>query len=576
MEVKSYLLEEQIDMQACLSAIAPEEMECQSLLVEMYGVNIDTREFLWNAKQVQKKFPKAHIIGGASDAVISGGNGKGEGLSLTFVKFEATEIDLFTMLVEENETTPAKDICLNWLNKRHDLVALHVLAIGHVNAALRIFDDKITVPVFGGLLGNTDYGKKNGYLYVDGEFLDHAILVVALCSQKLSVRVEKSSGWQALGPTMTVTGLKDPYTIAELDGQNISKIYDHYIGTIEDELFIVKSLSFPLMLHKHGELIERHPFNCNADGSFDFGASFHPGDRVQLGYGNPDKVIQAVQKMQLGMADFQPQGLFLSDCLARWFLLEGKMDSELKNCRQMAPSFGFYGYGEIMRRHNNMQMYNMTLVLAGLKEESTGSRSYVQFLPDHIPMTRNQRFLTHLVHLIDTTTSELEALNERLNHLANTDALTGLYNKGQLEDLLARALSSRERKARNFSLMMIDLDDFKNVNDHFGHDIGDYVLKSLSTVIKAQKRSTDVAGRWGGDEFMMMMETDGHGAKRVAERIKKSLALYALPDGNHITLSIGIAAALPGDTPETLFKRADQALYLAKNTLGKNAIIIKT
>ena len=575
MEVTSYLLEEEEELEACLAAIEPEEMECHDLLVQIFSVSMKKKEFVHVTGLIKKKFPRAKVIGGKVAACISGGRGMDSGISLTFMRFMSSEVHLFGLRLDDNERAIGKDTCMDWLEGRKDLAALEVLTIGHINTLSSIFAGKIWVPLFGGLLGDSTGGKE-GFIYCDGEILKHGLLLVALCGQHLQVHVERSSGWLPLGPLMTITKVNGPYIVSELDGQPFEHVYSHYIGDLEGETFLDKSLLFPIVLHRESGLIARHPLLCHEDGSAEFGAGFQVGDLVQFGYGNPQHVIHDTQEMQQRMAEFHPQGLFLADCLARWLLMEGNVESELKNCRLIAPSFGFYGYGELVHGRSSMMLHNMTLVLAGIKETDTEELHLrAQFMPDHIPLTRQQQYLSHLVHFVQQTTSELEALNGLLGRKAQTDDLTGLYNKGQIESILQEAIKQEAKNPRGVCLMMIDADNFKHINDHFGHDTGDVALKTIAQVLTEHVRNSDAVGRWGGDEFWVILrETDGEGASNVAARIKESLAQYHLPDGSNYSLSIGITAAIKGDTQETFFHRADQALYQAKATPGKNATVV--
>lgn len=575
MEVTSYLLEEEEELEACLSAIEPEEMECHDLLVQIFSVSMTQEDFARVSGLIKASFPQAKVIGGKVDVCISGGRGSSNGISLTFMKFMSSEANLCVLHLDDEERAIEEDACMAWLEKQEDLAAIQVLTIGHISAMSELFGGKILVPLFGGLLGDS-IGGKEGFIYCDGEVLKHGLLLVALCGPKLRVQVERSSGWQPLGPLMTITRVNGPYIVSELDGQPFEVMYDHYIGSVAGETFLDKSLLFPIVLHRESGLIARHPLRCREDGSAEFGAGFAVGDLVQFGYGNPQHVIYDTQEMQQRIAEFHPQGLFLADCLARWLLMEGNVESELKNCRLIAPSFGFYGYGELMHGRSSMILHNMTLVLTGIREEDTEElRPKARFVPDHIPLTRQQQYLSHLVHFVQQTTSELEALNGLLGHKAQTDALTGLYNKGQIESLLQEIMKQEARSPRGVCLMMIDADNFKHINDHFGHDTGDVALKTIADVLKEQVRTSDAVGRWGGDEFWVILrETDGEGAAHVAARIKAGLAAYHLPDGTKYSLSIGIAAAIKGDTQETFFRRADQALYQAKRTPGKNATVV--
>lgn len=156
---------------------------------------------------------------------------------------------------------------------------------------------------------------------------------------------------------------------------------------------------------------------------------------------------------------------------------------------------------------------------------------------------------------------------------ADTDGLTGLLNRRAFEELLEKQLNRASSGAIELSLLLVDLDNFKGMNDEFGHLAGDTVLRKVSGVLRRSVRSTDALARFGGDEFAVLLNSDEPGqANTVAERVRQNLIhLRHLPGGRRLTASLGVANVLPGDTPLLLMERADRALYHSKN-LGKNRL----
>ena len=162
--------------------------------------------------------------------------------------------------------------------------------------------------------------------------------------------------------------------------------------------------------------------------------------------------------------------------------------------------------------------------------------------------------------------------------MAITDALTGLYNRHYLNTHLGNVVKQALKNGKHLALMIMDMDHFKSVNDTYGHDVGDMVLKQLATLIIQQSRSSELAARFGGEEFVVMMpETDPVSALAAANRMRETIeaASFIIDDAGTVlkkTVSIGVASLHPdGDSAESLLKRADEALYEAKHG-GRNQV----
>ena len=166
----------------------------------------------------------------------------------------------------------------------------------------------------------------------------------------------------------------------------------------------------------------------------------------------------------------------------------------------------------------------------------------------------------------------------QLRELASRDPLTGLFNRRRFNDVLQRSFSEAARYQTDLSCIMLDLDDFKAVNDEFGHDAGDEVLLLTASTVSAQLRSSDAAARFGGDEFIILLPQTGADparvlGERIVEQFRREAAKHAR--SRHLTMSMGIASALSLEAsgPEALLKAADRAMYQAK-AAGKNCIIV--
>jgi diguanylate cyclase (GGDEF)-like protein len=165
-----------------------------------------------------------------------------------------------------------------------------------------------------------------------------------------------------------------------------------------------------------------------------------------------------------------------------------------------------------------------------------------------------------------------------LQTLASIDPLTGLYNRRQFENLAHAELSRSQRHLRPCAFLMIDIDHFKLVNDTYGHEMGDWVLKMVATILLSAKRDADVVARYGGEEFVIMLpETTLAAAATVAERIRSKVFANALTIAESelsLTISLGISAATASSSGvESILRHADRALYEAKQT-GRNRVCI--
>ena len=163
-----------------------------------------------------------------------------------------------------------------------------------------------------------------------------------------------------------------------------------------------------------------------------------------------------------------------------------------------------------------------------------------------------------------------------LARLAYTDALTSIANRRQMELYISSEILREQRYGRAFSVILIDIDNFKIVNDNYGHDVGDRVLKNLAEALQSRTRASDHVGRWGGEEFVIVTpETDLAEACALAEHICNYIRNAVLLDGYPLTLSLGVASFQIGDSVTSLIKRADEALYEAKKT-GKDRVSSKS
>jgi diguanylate cyclase (GGDEF)-like protein/hemerythrin-like metal-binding protein len=172
--------------------------------------------------------------------------------------------------------------------------------------------------------------------------------------------------------------------------------------------------------------------------------------------------------------------------------------------------------------------------------------------------------------------NDMRVKNRLLENLAMKDELTGVYNRHYLDQTLHAEMERQDRYSMPLSLIMIDIDHFKLINDNFGHDVGDIVLTEIAHRISNGIRETDVLFRWGGEEFFILMpHTEISGAALLADKLRIMVSSVPINPVGIISASFGVAERSKGEPRNDVFRRIDQALYRAKNG-GRNRVEIQT
>jgi diguanylate cyclase (GGDEF)-like protein/PAS domain S-box-containing protein len=181
----------------------------------------------------------------------------------------------------------------------------------------------------------------------------------------------------------------------------------------------------------------------------------------------------------------------------------------------------------------------------------------------------------HLSELLGVTRdiTEKVRLRDQIQKLSETDKLTRLYNRVKLDDALLKAFERALKTGEAFSMIMLDVDFFKRINDQFGHQAGDAMLVELAEILQHSIRSRDIVGRWGGEEFLFILpETNEKGAMVVADKIRAAVGKHRFARPERVTVSLGVSTYRGGDSaPDVIVARADQALYEAKRR-GRNQV----
>lgn len=237
---------------------------------------------------------------------------------------------------------------------------------------------------------------------------------------------------------------------------------------------------------------------------------------------------------------------------------------------------------EVPENETSRYVYVILLTSRGQKQDivdglTAGADDYITKPFDRDELMVRIRAGERVIHLEDS----LAAKNAELAQMALVDGLTGISNRRDFDDKFHKIAEQARRGGRPFSIIMIDLDRFKALNDSLGHEAGDDALRSVAGLLCGSIRSSDYVFRYGGEEFVCLLpDTDSEGARYVAERLRRtveegSLANPGNPPSNLLTVSVGLATYEPfsGPSPEGVLPLADQALYRAKSE-GRNRVVV--
>ncbi|MCU7841110.1 MAG: diguanylate cyclase [Candidatus Thiodiazotropha sp. (ex Troendleina suluensis)] len=186
----------------------------------------------------------------------------------------------------------------------------------------------------------------------------------------------------------------------------------------------------------------------------------------------------------------------------------------------------------------------------------------------------NKDELGYLIHWFNKLSETLEHDYSKIQKLSITDKLTQLSNRAHSDEFLRRQLAHSNENRRKLVVIITDIDHFKSINDRYGHLAGDHVLRDFSTILKQCTRVQDFIGRWGGEEFIIVMPDVGlEQAIKNAERLRLTIERHDFGEVGQVTASFGISYGIDGDTQEGLMNRTDQCLYKAKQQ-GRNQIVV--
>ena len=563
-----------------------EDVSYKSILFHIYTIKFDEDQIHLVQEMILDVFPNALIGGTSSNGDICDGHLAEYGLVLSVSVFESTDVKVNLFDCTPGEETAVGTAIRNVIDSTPGIKAAEILITLKSITSHMVLDEvekcNENVKIFGGGSAAEDISDSNTKVISNDTVCTSGALLITYSGPDLHVSIKHALGWKPLGKDLTVTKIEGK-RLYELDKIPAGKIYSRYLDIKADETFFANILEFPIMSIQHGFEVLRLPFSCDTeDDSILLAADVPLGSTVNLSYGDPSVIKGDVNNMFHKVQKFAPQAIFLYSCGVRRLYWKYLINKETGIFSTIAPVSGFYSSGEIMRMDKYLIEHHVTLIAISMREGGEAEANPTGVGDKKIEMTEEQKMhgqlsmVRRLANFINVTSAELRAANEELQKVADSDALTGLYNRRMMDRLLATGIDHSNKFNVNLILGIIDIDDFKEINDTFGHDSGDLVLKTIASVIREEivDKNAGFCGRWGGEEFTFMISKSNiDEAKDVVEILRKRVAKTYFEGIGNRTISIGMTMHIKGENTEDLFKRADDALYEAKGT-GKNKICI--
>ena len=542
------------------------------IVFQIYSELIDKEKIENICSIIENALPQAEYFGCSTNGNIIGGEFSGCDISIVCTVFEYPSTKMMFRqydLSAETSDSVTGDI-LRIIDENPWVKAVELVTTIR-GMSMTGFCDNLSmaredIQIFGGGAFALDINNLSACVFSkSGGFSQGGVVFWLLGGEDLAVDSTYVTGWKPLGKVFHVTR-SEGSRLYELDGAPAYDVYYKYLNIKNDERFFSHTLEFPFFYKLHGINILRAPTASLEDGSLIMTSDMESDVFAQLAYGDPGTILDSVREEGARIRDFRPESVQIFSCAARRsFWGNTEISKESKPFGGIAPTSGFYTSGEFLRTGKYVNQHNVTMVLVGMREGLADDQPAKTLEIDDSEFTGNMALINRLANYINAAFVELEESAVR-------DGLTKLFNRAEIQ----RRINERLVSGEPLSLVMIDIDNFKSVNDTYGHNEGDNVIVGLANMLKegiASHGSPASAGRWGGEEFMVLLPEGIDSAIDAARDMCSLFSEKNFPLAGHRTISIGVTEAREDDTLDKLLIRVDSALYDAKHG-GKNRFVV--
>lgn len=549
------------------------------LLVQAY-ISGDSKPWITALQQVIARcIPTAVVVGMTSYGQIEQGVIKQQGMSVFITEFAKSNLSQSLLRADANETE--KIAALKQLLQPDTKVLLvhsSDLLSRHANLLPLITRLRPDIVVAGAVAQPAGVNLYS-CVFNQQQQAENAFLLTALHGSDLQARSVLKRNWFAIGKPLQVTAAHNN-RVSTIDNQSVVDLYQHYLGAGVAQHLPAASSMFPLLFADNVHQSTAFVLKTTADGGAVFNQNISEGQQVRLAFANMDSLLDNSYLAAAG--PLNAEQVFVFSCCVRLDLLKENILEEITPLAAKLPVCGSFGFGEMaMDEEGKAGLFSHTMSLLFLAEQP----KTVSFSVPPEPELQHERYEFQLSskellgvygNLTRALMQDLTNTNNALQQLTLTDHLTGIANRKSLDEQLSKERHLYQRYHRPFSILLLDIDHFKAINDKFGHLNGDKVLIAVAKTLIREIRDVDVAGRWGGEEFMVICpDTDLEQAYGLAERLRIAVTqLRILTDDGviQLTTSIGVAELTELMTIDQLLHQADKHLYQAK-TQGRNQVL---
>ncbi|MGP2657785.1 sensor domain-containing diguanylate cyclase [Malaciobacter sp. WC5094] len=563
------------------------QIDSNKSLVQIFSGLCKKKEIVQIQNILKERYPSLNYIGSTTSGEIYEGVTTENEIIISILNFEHTTTQYFYAKEESDFQT---GVCLANTLFKENTKAMILFIDGLDSNGNDIIDGissvNSNIPIAGGLAGdNGDF--KETFVFDKNNIYKKGVVAVALNSDKLNVFTDYQLNWQPIGHTMTVTKAKKNH-LYELNHTPASEVYKKYLGEKIGNNLPFSATEFPLLkLHDESDFqVCRTFINKFDDGSLITIGNLEEGDKVRFAFGNVDLILNNTKKNILEYENFEPEVIYTYSCTARKAFLQSQIDIELNPLNTIAPTYGFFTYGEVFHKNNKNSLLNVSLTILAFSEKTnkinTKSKKKIidEKLEKNIISNKHYLVLDALTNLSNKVIEELEEVHKKLKEEANKDYLTNLYNKRYFDEVSHNLIEIAKRQNSPISVIMIDIDFFKNINDTYGHIVGDEVIKNIASLLIKNTRKSDIVSRFGGEEFAILLpNTNKKDAKEIAEKLRNIIEehIIILENTKEIKLTISLGVCQMNlkcdENISKVIDNADIALYQAKKQ-GRNKVII--